>query len=303
MAGITVSIVAGTDAAHSSVNATGSVQHIITDKEVGSFGIQDGALKNAIGKYFGKNPNDAYLHSPTPWNDLYKTYGWAEVQTVLVVQSAQLTGITSEPVVVATKSFTNQSSKKATFDASISDQVSNTTESNWSSTNSIEVGQKITYNVGFLGTGGGGETSMTYNHTWGQGGSESKSVTVGSSSGVSVELDPGESIEAQLTASRGVMKVRITYKAYLTGNTAINYNPTFKDHHFWALDIGGVMQAGGINNSIQFTEDIEVADDSFEKPGTEECCYPELLGRCSEICGDGRGQTSGRGRLFGDDRL
>jgi hypothetical protein len=258
MAGITVSIVAGTDEAHSSVNATGSTQHIITDKEVASFGIQDGALKNAIGKSFGKNPNDAYLHSPTPWNDLYKTYGWAEVQTVLVVQSAQLRGITSEPVVVATKSFTNQSSKKATFDASISDQVSNTTESNWSSTNSIEVGQKITYNVGFLGTGGGGETSMTYNHTWGQGGSESKSVTVGSTSGVSVELDPGESIEAQLTASRGVMKVRITYRAYLAGNTAINYNPTFKDHHFWALDIGGVMQAGGINNSIQFTEDIEI---------------------------------------------
>jgi hypothetical protein len=33
MAGITVSIVAGADAAHSSVNATGSIQHVITDKE------------------------------------------------------------------------------------------------------------------------------------------------------------------------------------------------------------------------------------------------------------------------------
>jgi hypothetical protein len=258
MAGITVSIVAGADEAHSSVNATGSVQHIITDKERTTFGVQDSALKNAVGKYFGKNPNDAFLHSPTPWNDLYKTYGWPEVQAILVVQNAQLTGITSEPVVVATKTFTNQSSKKATFDASISDQVSNTTESTWSTTNTIEVAQKITYNVGFLGTGGGGETSMSYSRQWGEGGSQSKSITVGSSSGVSVELDPGESIEAQLTASRGVMKVRITYKAYLTGSTAINYNPTFKDHHFWALDIGGVMGAAGINNSVQFTEDIEV---------------------------------------------
>lgn len=258
MAGITVSIVAGADEAHSSVNATGSVQHIITDKERTTFGVQDSALKNAVGKYFGKNPNDAYLHSPTPWNDLYKTYGWPEVQTVLVVQDAKITGITSEPVVVATKTFTNQSSKKATFDASISDQVSNTTESNWSTTNTIEVGQKITYNVGFLGTGGGGETSMSYSHQWGEGGSESKSITVGSTSGVSVELNPGESIEAQLTASRGVLKVRITYKAYLTGSTAVNYNPTFKDHHFWALDIGGVMGAAGINNSVKFTEDIEV---------------------------------------------
>jgi hypothetical protein len=258
MAGITISIVAGADAAHSSVNATGSVQHVITDKERASFGVQDAALKNAVGKYFGKNPNDAYLHSPTPWNDLYKTYGWPEVQTLLVVQSAQITGITSQPVVVATKTFTNRSSKKAVFDASISDQVSNTTESNWSTTNTIEVAQKFTYNVGFLGAGGGGETSMSYSHQWGQGGSETKSITVGSSSGVSVELEPGESIEAQLAASRGVMKVRITYQARLIGSTAINYNPTFKDHHFWALDIGGVMQAGGLKNSIQFTEDIEV---------------------------------------------
>jgi hypothetical protein len=55
-----------------------------------------------------------------------------------------------------------------------------------------------------------------------------------------------------------VMKVRITYQARLIGSTAINYNPTFKDHHFWGLDIGGVMGGAGINNSIQFTEDIEV---------------------------------------------
>jgi hypothetical protein len=233
MAGINISIVAGADEAHSSVNATGSIQHIVTDKEVKTFGMQDSALKNAVGKSFGNNPNDAYLHSPTPWNDLYKTYGWPEVQTILIVQDAKIRGITSDPVVVATRTFTNRSSKKAVFDASISDQVSNTTESNWSTTNTIEVEQKFTYNVSFLGAGGGGETTMSYSHAWGQGGSESKNITVGSSSGVSVELEPGESIEAQLTASRGVMKVRITYRAQLSGSTAINYNPTFKDHHFW----------------------------------------------------------------------
>ena len=109
-----------------------------------------------------------------------------------------------------------------------------------------------------MGTGGGGETSLSYSHAWGEGGSESKSVTVGSQTGVSVILDPGESVEAELTASRGVMKVRIVYKAYLIGVTAVNYNPTFKDHHFWALDIGGVMAAAGLPNTKQFTEDIEI---------------------------------------------
>lgn len=256
--GIEISIRAGADATTSSVNASGSVQHVITDTERTTFNIQDASLKNAVGKYFGKNPNDAYLHSPTPWNDLYKTYNWPEVQTVLVVKSATITGITSEPVIVATKTFTNTSSKKATFDAGISDQVSNTSESHWSETNTIEVGQKITYGISFLGAGGGGETSMSYSHSWGQGGSESQSITVGSTAGVSVELDPGESVQAQLTASRGVMKVRIVYQAYLTGNTAVNYNPTYKDHHFWSLGIGGVMGAAGLTTTREFTEDIQI---------------------------------------------
>jgi hypothetical protein len=256
--GIEISIKAGADAATSSVSASGSVQHIITDKERKTFDIEDAGLKSAVEKYFGKKPNDAYLHSPTPWDDLYKTYGWSEVQTILDVKSAKITEITSEPVIVATKKFVNNSSKKATFDASISDQVTNTTESNWSQTDTIDVGQKITYDVSFLGAGGGGETSMSYSHSWGQGGSESKSITVGSSSGVSVELEPGESIEAVLSASRGVMKVRIVYMAHLTGSTAVNYNPTYKDHHFWSLPITGVMSAASLSTNREFTEDIEI---------------------------------------------
>lgn len=256
--GIEISIRAGTDTETSSVNASGSVQHIVTDTERATFGVEDAALKNAVGKYFGKNPNDAYLHSPTPWGDLYKTYGWPQVQTVLVVQSATITGITSEPVIVATKNFINDSTKKGTFNCSISDQVSNTTESNWSQTDTISVDQKFTYSVSFLGAGGGGETSLSYSHAWGQGGSESKTITVGSDSGVSVDLDPGESIEAVLSASRGVMKVRIVYKAYLMGNTAVNYNPTFKGHHFWALPISGVMASDSLSNTREFTEDIQI---------------------------------------------
>jgi len=256
--GIEISIKAGADTSTSSVSASGSEQHIITDKERKTFDIEDSGLKNAVEKYFGKKPNDAYLHSPTPWDDLYKTYGWSEVQTILDVKSSKVTEITSEPVIVATKKFVNSSTKIATFDASISDQVNNTTESNWSQTDTIEVGRKITYSVSFLGTGAGGETSMTYSHSWGQGGSESKSITVGSSSGVSVELGPGESVEAVLTASRGVMKVRIVYMAHLTGSSAVNYNPTYKDHHFWSLPITGVMGAASLSTTREFTEDIEI---------------------------------------------
>ena len=166
MAGITVQIVAGTTASSSSVNASGSVQHVITDKEVQTFGIQDSKLKAAIAKYFGKSPNDAYLHSDTPWNDLYKTYGWPQVQTVLVVDNAEITGITSEPVIVAQQTFKNSSNVPGTFTVGVSDTVTNTTESNWSTTNSIDVTQTVEYGISFLGSGGGGSTSMSYSHTW-----------------------------------------------------------------------------------------------------------------------------------------
>jgi hypothetical protein len=255
---IDISIRAGLTADTSSVSASGSVQHVITDTEVNSFGLQDGNLKNAVGRYFGQNPNDAFLHSDTPWNDLYRTYGWPQVQTVLVVDSATIIGITSEPTIIAQQTFSNDSKVKGTFNVGISQQVANTSSSSWSQTNTITVGQKFTYKVEFLGTGGGGETSLSYAHSWGETTGESTTITVGTQSGVSVPLDPGQAVQAQLTASRGTMKVRIVYKAYVTGSTAINYNPTFKDHHFWGLDIGSVMGSAGIQNLMTFTEDIEI---------------------------------------------
>ena len=92
--GISISIVAGSDDSSSSITASGSVQHVITDEERTTFNLGDKQLKEAISSYFGKSPNDAYLHSPTPWDDLYKTYSWPQVQMVLVVQSAEILGIT-----------------------------------------------------------------------------------------------------------------------------------------------------------------------------------------------------------------
>mmetsp|Transcript_12753 Transcript_12753/g.35346 ORF Transcript_12753/g.35346 Transcript_12753/m.35346 type:complete len:339 (+) Transcript_12753:61-1077(+) len=256
--GVNININAGPTEAESSVQATGSVQEVITDSQRTSFKLNDSQLKSAVNAYFGKAPNDAYLHSPTPWGDLYKTYHWPQVNTVTKPTSAQILGIVSKPVTLASKTFENKSSKKATFSGGITDQVSETTTSSWTTSNSLKIGQKFTYKVEFLGTGGGGETSLEYSHTWGQGGSESTSTTVGTSSGIQVVLDPGEKVEAVLSASRGTLKVRVFYESYLTGSTAINYNPTYKDHHFWALGISGVMSKGGVSNKITSSEDIEV---------------------------------------------
>ena len=258
MAGFNISIVAGKDKGSSSVQVTGQVQHVITDEERNTFHLNDDQLKKAVEKYFGKRPNDAYLHSPTPWNDLYKTYGWEQTQTVITSTSAEILEITSEPVALKTQTFENNSSYEAEFNVSVTDTVTDTSESSWETGGTFTVGQMIKYEVGFLGTGGGGETSFSYSQSWGIGGKKSKSVTVGSTSAVTITLKPKQAVEAILSASRGVMKVRVRYRSRLIGTTAINYNPTYKGHHFWDLGIGGVMSASDISNSIESVEDIEL---------------------------------------------
>lgn len=256
--GLEVHIIAGKNKESSSVEVTGRVQHVITDKERGTFALNDRQLKQAVGKYFGAVPDDAFLHSPTPWNDLYKTYSWSQVQTVLVPESAEIIGITSEPVILKTQTLKNSSSQTATLTAQITDTVQQTTKSTWSTTNTVEVSQSIKYEIGFLGTGGGGETSSSYSREWGKGGENSQSISVGSSSGLSVELEPNETVIAELSASRGVMKIRVRYRARLMGATAINYSSKYRDHHFWSLDIAGVMSSADVPNYKVFTEDIEV---------------------------------------------
>lgn len=257
--GINVKIVAGKDKASSSVTASGTILHVITDQERTNFGIGDSPLKNAVNAYFGKKPNDVYVKSPTPWDDLYKTYSWPQVTTNLTVVDAKVMEITSEPIILAKKTLRNNSNVPATFTADVSDSVSNTATSSWNASVTAGFSQTISYEVGIEGIAKvGGSSTFSFSGTYGQGGSHSSSTTVSSGQAVSVKLDPGQAVVANLNASRGTMKVRVTYDVHLEGDVAVNYNPTFKGHHFWALGIGGVMQAAGKPNTFTVTEDISV---------------------------------------------
>ena len=130
--------------------------------------------------------------------------------------------------------------------------------SSWSTSASISVSQTIKYNVEFLGTGVGQETSFGFELGWGIGGAQTQSVTIGSRSGVYVELEPGEGVMATLKASRGSMKVKVTYRTTLSGHVACNYNPRYDGHHFWAFDVNNIMSAGGIGNENYVTEVLEL---------------------------------------------
>lgn len=255
---ISINIVAGPNEGVSSVSATGQEQHIITSDERTAFNIQDSSLKSAVASFFGKAPNDAYVCSPTPWNDLYKSYGWDQVQTLLSVQSAKVIGDATVPVALNANTFKNNSSVEADFNCDVTQEVSVTSESNWSDTSSVEIGQTIDYSIEFLGTGVAGSTSMGYSQSWQHGGSRSSTLELGSSAGVKVTLKPGQAVKAVLSATKGRLIVQVVYQINLFGNTAINYNPTYHGHHFWALNILGVMSSGNLPTSITTTETISI---------------------------------------------
>jgi hypothetical protein len=254
MAGLQVAINCGDSVATSTVHVTGSLAHVITQDEFRNFGISDDILKEAVRKTFGARPDDLYLSSPTPWNDLYKTYGWPQVTVNLVPVSAVITGVTTTSTIMKQQTFTNKSGLVGSFNTSIVDSVANTVSNSWSNSDKITVGQKISYKVDFAGSGVGGETSFSYEHSWGQTKTETLGVTLGSSSGSTVQLQPGQTVLVQLTASEGAMTVNVQYRASLSGSVAINYGGTFKGHHFWALDINSL----GLNLSNTATEELKV---------------------------------------------
>ena len=257
--GLNIQITTGTTTQASSVSVTGSVSHVITYSERQLFGITDAPLKNAVGRFFGKNPNDAYVRSPTSRKDLYQTYNWDQVTTVLTVTSATITGVTSQSSIVAQKSFVNDSPYNANFNAAIQESVTNTVGTTWSQTFGFNFEQTFRYEVGYSGIKLGGETKYGFSAQFGSGSSHSTAVQIGSSSSVEVQLGPKQTVEAILIATRSVLKARITYTASLTGFAAVHYKRKHKGHRIWALPIDKVMSAGGLSNARQITEYIEIA--------------------------------------------
>lgn len=237
------------------VTASGADVHVISDSEKEAFDITEGPLKDAVKAHFGKRPNDAYLHSSTPWGDLYKSYNWPQVTTTLKIISAQVLSTNSHPAIVSTITFDNtQGSDPYTYHAKVWEQVSNTEEHSWSSSDSFTVSQSVKYGTNF-----GGQTTASYTHAWGKSHTQSQTINVGLEAGVDVTVKPGEQRIVNLTASLGTMKVRVKYQASLSGDVATNYNPTYKDHHFWRMPVADVLRSAGRPSVKEITEDVEIS--------------------------------------------
>lgn len=268
-------------------NVSGVSTEVISDDSILAFRLHSAALKPAIAKYLQPSdkflqilayPTDVFLRSPTPWNDLYSSYNWAQVQQNLIPLSATILESTSSPSILKKSQLENESSSEAWFDSSITQTVSNTVSSSWSQSHKISVGQKITYSFKLGDSASvGGETSFSYDHTWGSEESKSQTVTLGSSDGTRVLLQPNEKRLVELSADRGTLKVRVQYRASLTGLMAVNYKKKYKGHHFYGFKVANVMAANAISNSLQNTQDL-----TFEYYTNAKIVLKDLKGKTME---------------------
>lgn len=247
-----VRVKCGATAETTTVEATGDLIRPLAADDYGKYGLSDSILKDAVKAYFQARPSQVYLSDPTP-GDQYQANNWSPVTVRLRPVAARVVSVDAVLTALTEKTLRNNSKKTGSFDASISQDVSETVDTNWSQSVSFAVTQSINYGIKFIG----GDTSVSFTTDFQTGGSRSVSTSMGQSSGVMVDLDPGESVVAKLTASRGQMAVEVVYDAYLSGVIAAYYDSVYKWKHWWPVDITGALEAIDKPASLSVTNVID----------------------------------------------
>ncbi|MEN3258172.1 hypothetical protein AAH678_05025 [Sodalis endosymbiont of Spalangia cameroni] len=237
------------------VNGSGVLSEVITSDEQRLFKLEEPDIIRAITALNGRKPNDVFVRSPTPWGDLYSSYRWRQVHKNTEIFSAKFLQFSSAPEIVSETELVNNSKVAGEFNVNLLTEVLNTVSSGWKVEDGISVGQKVTYGVDWLK----GETSFEYTHGWGENGEVSESVTLTTGAGVTVLLAPGQAVVAQMIASRGRARVEVEYLSHLDGLVAMNYEPPYKEHHFWGRDVASILRQNSTPNACRSTEVIEIA--------------------------------------------
>jgi hypothetical protein len=69
---------------------------------------------------------------------------------------------------------------------------------------------------------------MSYSRQWDEAGSNSETEELAEEHTVQLRLVPKKSVNAQIMAYEGKVKIRVPYEAHLTGSTVVNYQDTYK---------------------------------------------------------------------------
>ncbi|XP_075987947.1 U-megalopygitoxin(8)-Mo12-like isoform X2 [Anticarsia gemmatalis] len=254
---IEVQVIATEDDSQRQIHVSGSDVTVVGDNEIQTFNLYEGKLKEAVKNYYGKEPDDIFLKSPTPpLGDLYKKYGWKPVSRILKPISAKMLGVKYKPLLVLTKIFNNTSSNPMIIKEYARQNVENTIASTWNTKEELLTSLNISYGFDLIATSVSGTATITYTSNWGESVMKSEMVTVGSETALEMTLHPNQSAIVEIFATVGRMEVQIDYEASLDGFIAVNYENIYKNHHFSALDVNSVLLAGGMQRSLLSSEVI-----------------------------------------------
>jgi len=149
---------------------------------------------------------------------------------------ARIDRISQEPSIISRQVYDNGLDDPETFEGSVAEHVTQSVESNWSEDRSIGVSQAVSVEVGVGAIGGNvsAETTLSYNTSWGKGGSRSEDTEVGDDIKVAVDLKPHQMCLAALTAYRGDLTASVDVVASLLGDGVIVCKA--KNRHYWTSE-------------------------------------------------------------------
>ena len=240
------------------VNYTGNETQVVTDEDISSFNIGSGNLLAALNHTMGKQPNNVYLRSPTPWGDLYNTNNWKQVTRVLKVKSAKVKTLERHPVEVSKQIAQNPSTHSIKVTTGMSRTLENTLTTSWTKEGESTLSQDVEYEVNVGIANVGGKTGFSFTSIFGVSEEKAKAETLSTYNSVEVELKPGEAVTAVMMALAGNLEIEVVYEAHLTGILALNYYPTYKEHHFHGVEIEQIYPYEGIKRKVITTETIRI---------------------------------------------
>ncbi|CAH0718616.1 unnamed protein product, partial [Brenthis ino] len=232
------------------VKVLGSIVNVISKTEQNTFGLTDEKLKQSVSKYFGLVPDNVYVHSPTPWGDLYKTMNWEPIRRVVVPQKAAVLSVKSEPVLVARKEFVNEDVVPKTMKTEFREYVTNAISSKWDTEGELDV-EDIMYELDMKTD----PTFISFSSKWGQDSDKYMPMTVGSE--IELTLAPNQKYVAELYVTKEEMMIRVDYETSLRGSVAINFDKEYRGHKFWAVDVNTLSTVGGFRKVVHSSEIIE----------------------------------------------
>ena len=235
---------------------SGSEAHVLTDNEI----------DNIIGR---ETLRQAFIEHLRLRGYYHDKDSCGPPKKVVSIKSAIVKRMQMEPVIVVSQDFENLSNQTVKMNTGISHSVENTLKTSWSREHEYNISKNVEYevNVGFLkflkiGADYHSRSGFSFTTRGGVSEEKSKTETIGTTSGMEVELKPGAAVTVALSSNTGVVELEVVHEAYLKGDVRVHCNCDIpfglRIHVKKACEpIEELMVSGNIRNNITTTETIK----------------------------------------------